>query len=37
MTDPADLQIGALLSEALRLAEPERERWLLELEGRFPE
>jgi len=37
MTDPANLQIGALLSEALRLAETEREQWLRELESRSPE
>jgi len=37
MTDPADLQVGALLSEALRLAEPDREQWLRELEARSPE
>ena len=37
MADPSDIQIGALLREALNLAEPARANWLLELESRYPE
>lgn len=37
MADPSDLDIDALLNEALRLPEYDRERWLRELQDRAPE
>jgi|GEM_PF-1009064 len=37
MTDAADIPIGALLREALSLAEPARQQWLSELENKSPE
>ncbi|MEO8001792.1 MAG: protein kinase [Arenimonas sp.] len=37
MTDAADNHLGALLREALSLAEPARQQWLRELESQSPE
>ncbi len=37
MTDSAGIQIGALLRDALNLAEPARQQWLRELESKSPE